>query len=224
MGEQYESSQHVKEGYTIRQHTAMAMRQFEKYFNNDAFEKYQPYGIAVDMFRIVLALHDIGKHLSFVYHGEETYEHTLNALTNTLGHLRYNADQIKVARCLVIGGDVIGGYLTGKKDLSDTVKNVQKLAHESLLPANIFLELLLIYYQSDASSYTEDAFYIDNNNNIRGISSIDSWFDFDAITNRQEHIFSSLHAKKIEMLTNAIFTESKDGLYVLTSGKALLSA
>src|SRR3954471_15723770 len=54
----YEADAGIREGYTVGQHTEMALGQFEKYFADEPL----PAQADSNFFRNVIALHDVGVH------------------------------------------------------------------------------------------------------------------------------------------------------------------
>ena len=156
----------VWEGYNLEQHTLMVMGQFEKYFG----DKDLPSGIDKNIFRLILALHDIGKPEAISKGGKHLqHEYTQKYIQSLFGHL--GIDKKHTALALVLAsGDPIGKYLTGRMDRGETRMVIEKMAARARIPIDEFFELLCIYYKVDAGSYTENA---------GGLRSLDDLFDFD---------------------------------------------
>jgi hypothetical protein len=158
----------VWEGYTLKKHTLMVMGQFEKYFG----DKDLPSGIDKNIFRLFLALHDVGKPEAISRGGKHLqYEYTrqyIQSLFEALG-----IDQRHTDLALVLAsGDPIGKYLTSRMDTIQTRTAIEQMANEAKMSVNEFFELLCIYYKLDAGSYTENA---------GGLRSLDDLFEFDEI-------------------------------------------
>lgn len=162
----YKQGVGVWEGYTLERHTLMVMRQFEKYFG----DKDLPSGIDNDMFRLVLALHDVGKPEAISNGGKHLqHEYTqqyIQSLFEALG-----IDQRHTDLALVLAsGDPIGKYLTSRMDAMQTRTAIEQMANSAKMSVDEFFELLCIYYKVDAGSYTENA---------GGLRSLDDLFNFD---------------------------------------------
>ncbi|HNX90341.1 MAG TPA: hypothetical protein PKG81_00595 [Candidatus Omnitrophota bacterium] len=143
----------LREGYNLETHTLMVMRQFEKYFN----ERALPNGINRDFFRLLTALHDIGKpkaiqegrpDLQFVYTRD---------LINELRPMLPLTDKEVLLASAILNGDPIGKYLKSEYSLEEAVGKIRKMAKSAGMNDGQFFDILTVFYQSDASSYTEDA-------------------------------------------------------------------
>lgn len=164
----YKQGVGVWEGYTLEVHTLMVMGQFEKYFG----DKDLPSGIDKNIFRLILALHDVGKPEAISRGGKHLqHEYTqqyIQSLFEALG-----IDQRHTDLALVLtSGDPIGKYLTSRMDAMQTRTTIEQMANEAKMPVDEFFELLCIYYKLDAGSYTENA---------GGLRSLDDLFDFDEV-------------------------------------------
>ncbi len=164
----YKQGVGVWEGYTLEEHTLMVMRQFEKYFS----DKDLPSDIDKNMFRLILALHDIGKPEAISKGGKHLqYEYTqrdIKLLFEVLGV----GERYRDLALALTSGDPIGKYLTNRTDTIQTRAVIEKMANITKIPIDEFFELLCIYYKLDAGSYTENA---------GGLRSLDNLFDFDEI-------------------------------------------
>lgn len=162
----YKQGVGVWEGYTLEQHTLMVMRQFEKYFGNNDL----PSGVDRNTFRLILALHDIGKPEAIAKGGKYLqHDYTQKYIQLLFEHLGIDEKHKKLALVLA-SGDPIGKYLTSRMNNVDTSTIIEKMAKEANMPINEFFELLCVYYKVDAGSYTKNA---------GGFESLDSLFDFD---------------------------------------------
>ncbi|HOG24501.1 MAG TPA: hypothetical protein PK590_07610, partial [Candidatus Omnitrophota bacterium] len=153
LGPLYSMSVGVWEGYTLEEHTLLAMSQFEKYFSATQL----PGKGDKQIFRILLALHDIGKPQA-VADGrkEEQHARTLEIINEIKEELPLSPEQLNVVMSLV-DGDPIGLFIRGRADLESTVEEIRIKAEKAGLTAAEFFDLLTIYYQMDASSYTADS-------------------------------------------------------------------
>ena len=184
----FESSVGVWENYTLEQHTTFILTQFDRYFSN----KKLPGKVSVKLFRVFLALHDLGKPKA-VKEGNKglQYEYTKELINEILGRLDFSNSEIKICLSLV-DGDPIGQYLY-TDNLKDAKKQTSERARRANVPINEFFELLLIYYKCDAGSYTKDA---------GGLKALDKLFIFDH--KNKELKFSKETNDKIDLLKNAV--------------------
>ena len=144
----------VKEKYTLEQHTLMVLTQFEKYF---AHSWNSPI-LGINKFRILLALHDIGKPLAIRYEGDKSYQHTytskiLPIILQSFG-LDFNESLIVSA---IASQDYLGEYIQGKLSKNEAGKLINAKAREVDVSVEEFMKLLISYYKCDAGSYTSDA-------------------------------------------------------------------
>jgi hypothetical protein len=150
--DEFSKSVGVWEGYTLKEHTLMVLRQFEKYFS----EQRLPADIDRNFLRVVLTLHDIGKPRA-VEEGDKKKQHqyTTVLIKPILKKLGFSEEKIAIAVAL-ISSDPIGEYIK-RGDLQEVVREIRTKANHISLPESEFLDLLLLYYAVDASSYTKDA-------------------------------------------------------------------
>lgn len=164
--EVYKQGTDVWEGYTLEQHTLMVMKQFEKYFS----DKTLPAGINKNNFRLILALHDIGKPEAIAKGGKHLqHEYTQQYVQQLFGELEIDKKHTDLA-LILISGDPMGKYVSNRANALDTRTAIENMAIEAEIPVEDFFELLCIYYKSDAGSYTENA---------GGLRSLDDLFEFD---------------------------------------------
>lgn len=133
---------------TLSEHSLRVLRRFEQYFAN----KPLPYGVDTGFFRLILALHDIGKPVGGS-RGQHRYTRPL--VRAFLQHFCYSDENINLALAL-LSKDPIGSHLRGDsshKNSDTVVAEIKEMAQESGLPLQDFFELLMIYYLVDASSY-----------------------------------------------------------------------
>lgn len=162
----YDQGVGVWEGYDLKKHTLMVMGQFEKYFDNQEL----PLGVDKNTFRLILALHDIGKPEAIAM-GEKHLQHEYTPKYIQLLFKRLGIDEQHTKLALVLtSGDPIGPYLMNKKNYLETKNVIAEMANKANLQIDEFFELLCIYYKVDAGSYTKNA---------GGLESLDKLFKFD---------------------------------------------
>lgn len=188
--QQMKASAGVWEGYTIREHTLMVMTQFEKYFNKEQL----PLGISIEVFRKILAVHDIGKPEAIIQGSKKKqHEYSKMYVPDILRKYGLSEKNIKIAEALV-SGDPIGSYLkTG--NMGDSIKEIKKLAEEAGVNVKDIFEILVVFYKVDAGAYTEDATI---EGVVNGKPSLDSLFEFDRENHRMD--FAENIREKIEEL------------------------
>jgi len=192
LGKKFNADSGVREKYSIKRHTLMVLGQFEKYFA----DRDLPAGIGKDFFRTFLALHDIGKPDAIKKSGDRHNQHryTVGIMSSILNQLDFSEQEVKIASSLVTE-DVIGGYIRERYSGKTATEELTKMANEAGLPFYDFLKLILIFYQVDAGSYTEDA---------GGLKSLDHLFVFDKGKGQMD--FSVNVAAKVDQLK--IFAEA----------------
>ena len=139
---------------TLETHTEMVLIQFKKYFSQVKFS----FPFSHNLFIVTLILHDLGKPKA-ILDGDKALQHkyTVPVLENFLEAMDFTPQEIRVSTGL-IGGDPIGEFL--KKNQTDPnipAGKIKKMSQKSGMDLKIFWEILLVYYQVDASAYTEDA-------------------------------------------------------------------
>jgi hypothetical protein len=183
----YKSGAGVLEGYSLKQHTLLVLSQFEKYYSN----KSLPGGVDSGFFRVVLALHDIGKPDAIQSGGKHLqHEHTLRILVPILEKLGCCENEIRIATSL-LSSDLIGSFIRNRS--KDTPRKISEMAVKAKLPDSDFLDLLILFYKVDAGSYTEDA---------GGLKSLDKLFVFDRVNKSID--FSSSIARRVAALETFI--------------------
>ena len=186
LSKEFNAESGVREKYSIKRHTVMVMGQFEKYFSKSAL----PAGMSESFFRTFLALHDIGKPRSIKETGDKHHQHmyTVRIMSSVLSQLNFTEQEIKIALALV-SEDVIGGYIRSRYSGKRATEELTKMSDDAGLPFYDFLKLILIFYQVDAGSYTEDA---------GGLKSLDHLFVFDPLKRQMD--FSVNVSAKIDQL------------------------
>jgi len=174
---EFEKGVGTREGYTLKEHTLMVMGQFEKYFK----DKELPTGMDHNLFRVIMAVHDIGKPRAAEMRAKHLqHEYTREIIKPVLEELKFNEEEINLALGLVSGDPIGNSLMTGRNDRS--VDQLKKMSQEAGIPIGDFLELVKVFYQVDAGSYTEDS---------GGKKSLDDLFRFDPENNAMdlaEHI------------------------------------
>lgn len=202
-GKEYLKDKGIREKYSLKRHTLMVLRQFEKYFSS----RELPTGVKTSFFRVILALHDIGVPQAIRKTGDKHDQHmyTVRIMSSVLSQLDFTEQEIKIALALV-SRDVIGGYIRGRYSGKGATEELTKMSDDAGLPFYDFLKLLLIFYQVDAGSYTEDA---------GGLKSLDHLFVFDKGKGQMDFsvkVAAKIHQLKIyaEALPNALWLDDHD--------------
>lgn len=164
LGEIYNADAGVWEGYTIGEHTIMVMRQFERYFS----DKQLPNNIDRGIFRLMLALHDVGK-AEAIANGnkDDQHKYTVDIIEEIFDALLLSNKDIATT---LIGADYLGRYIRGRTEIQETIEAIKCSAKRTDMGTQDFFELLTIFYRCDAGSYTEDS---------GGLKSLDHLFIFD---------------------------------------------
>lgn len=171
-GKYYGYDSGVWQNYTLEQHTSMMMRQFDRYFASNFSSSLLTRG----QFRVMLALHDIGKPAAVEKHGDEEgrrrqAEETVLMIPEMIKDLDFD-DQTKALITAVPTRDVMGSLL--KKHTNPekqakalakgrvitpevAVERLKEIAGEIGVDPKELFELYYMYFLSDAGSYTHDA-------------------------------------------------------------------
>jgi len=189
VGDRFEADAGLWEGYSIKEHTLMALGQFEKYFASQNFPQYFSRGI----FRLFLALHDIGKP-DAIAQGDKNLQHkfTVPIIRKIFAKYCIGKTQTDIA-CALIDIDIPGDYIRDRISLECAVQKLHQNAKRAKLPTEKFFELLLIFYKCDAGSYTLDA---------GGLESLDFLFGFDDSVSTLE--FATEIQLEINLLQNKL--------------------
>jgi hypothetical protein len=168
LGELFEADSGVWQDYTVEEHTLMVMRQFDRYFS-DSFSSPL---LSRGEFRVMLALHDIGKGQAVKELGKDEgrkrqHEYTEKIIPETISELGFDESTISLIGSLPIHG-LMGEYMKKHKDADRDSKvipvSTEAASHGFYLeaqrlgigPHELFY-LAKIYFISDAASYTHDA-------------------------------------------------------------------
>ena len=133
--------------YVVKTHTMLVCKQFEKYaFNFDT--NY----MSIDLMRIVLAVHDIGKAIDRA----NQHEHTLSIINELWNLTPFTDYELKLTEVL-LKNDNMGTYFQRKFSTEDLKNEILEDAKALNIPQKILLQYKMILYQCDISSYTKDA-------------------------------------------------------------------
>ncbi len=155
-GKIFEQPAGVREGYTLQEHVAMVLGQFQKYFRGVPFPK----NCDQNVFELMLVFHDIGKPQA-VAEGDSQRQHaySVQEIQRVFTELQYPQKTINIVKALV-QDDPIGMYLRdwdGGDLMRDTAEKIIAMSEAADMPLKDFWRLLQMYYQVDAGSYTADA-------------------------------------------------------------------
>lgn len=139
--------------YILERHTILVLSEFEKYFGSKDF----PQSMDKSLFRLMLALHDIGK-AKAAEEGNINQQHeiTKQIILNIKDQLPINNKDL-ILLLSIINDDPIGLYMQNKISLHTAKSIIVRNAKNCGLSINVFFRILVIYYQSDVASYTKDA-------------------------------------------------------------------
>lgn len=162
----FEADAGVSQGYTIREHTLMVLvifnRQYLKFYSYFKIEPL-PNIRLLELFKITIALHDIGKPLAIAAGNKELqHYYTLPILVEQLRKLNFNESEIQLAVNLV-GNEVMGSLIRQRIDVPTALIKFQALAHQSGLSLKQYLPLQALFYTADAGSYPELRRYVFSN-------------------------------------------------------------
>lgn len=154
----FEMDSGVSEGYTLRTHTEMVLSQFEKYFTPEWHGLEISKLLDRNSFRLLLALHDIGKPESFRRRGgtQAQHEYTSKYAPKILEQLGLHPQKAEVIAG-IISKDLLGAYIFRGENMETTASSIKKQSEELGISRTDLVELLRIYYMCDGSSYTTDA-------------------------------------------------------------------
>ncbi len=162
----YEKDAWVWEKYSIATHTAMVLNNFEKFFAQDKFPKI----FDREIFKLILALHDIGKPEAIENEGKEAqHGYTAKMIEEFFDEMEIEEKYKKFAISL-IWIDVVWEYLQDKISLDEAREEIEKRAVNSGFDTKTFVELLIIFFRVDAGAYTTGA---------GGFEALDKLFVFD---------------------------------------------
>ena len=133
--------------YIVKQHTILVCQQFEKY----AFELNTKV-MNIDLMRLVLAMHDIGKAINRV----TQHTHTLSLIREFWKDTPFTNYELKLVEIL-LKDDHLGNFFQGRYDCSVLQGEIKKDAEELQIDATCLLQLKMVLYQCDIASYTKDA-------------------------------------------------------------------
>lgn len=133
--------------YVVKQHTLLVCQQFEKY----AFELNTKV-MNIDLMRLVLAMHDIGKAIDRA----TQHTHTLSLIREFWTDTPFTDYELKLVEIL-LKDDHLGNFFQGRYDCSMLQDEIKKDAEELQIDALCLLQLKMVLYQCDIASYTKDA-------------------------------------------------------------------
>lgn len=133
--------------YVLRKHSILVSQQFEKY----AFRFNSQY-LNIDLMRIILALHDVGKAISRA----DQHEHTLTLVREFWKISPFTNHELKLAESL-LKNDNIGCYFQDKYGLESLKSEILADSQALQIKPDILLQYKMILYQCDVASYTKDA-------------------------------------------------------------------
>lgn len=190
----FESHAGPWDNYSLEEHTVHVLSHFEMYCSKVIFGR----GQNRLWFRLLLALHDIGKPMA-IENGDKDRQHVCSRMIiNQNKHfLPLTTESLEVMESILFG-DPLGDFLKMNKTLSETKNIILNSAKNTKWSVKEFFECLLLYYQMDAGSYTHE---------ICQKKALDELFKYDQKTNkkvwdarRERLVFSCDLDKQIQML------------------------
>jgi hypothetical protein len=137
--------------YTVEEHTILVSQVFEKYFALNWKNI-----LSVEVFRVMLILHDIGKARAFVNgNKDEQYKYTNIIINEIKDVIPIQKSEFQILLKL-LEADSIGNYFQEKQTLEFTVEEIRRLSDNLIISIVDFFYLLSVYYQCDTASYTKD--------------------------------------------------------------------
>ena len=133
--------------YVTKVHTLIVCQQFEKYafkFNTDA--------LSIDLMRVILAVHDIGKAVD----RDTQHEQTISLVREFWENTPFSEYELNLTESL-LKDNHIGYYFQQKYELEPLVDEILADAKELNIAPEILLQYKMILYQCDVASYTKDA-------------------------------------------------------------------
>ena len=106
----------------------------------------------MDLMRLVLAIHDIGKAID----RSTQHEHTLSLVRELWENTPFTEHEFNLVEVL-LRDDHLGSYFQNKYELSDLKEEIVANATELKMSPSILLQYKMILYQCDIASYTKDA-------------------------------------------------------------------
>lgn len=137
--------------YTIREHTVNVYNQFETYFSSNFSI------INIELFRLFLLLHDIGKPIALKMGNRANQNtETINIIFEYRQELNLSDNDFLLFKALLVS-DSLGLYIQDKLSLEEAFLNIVEQSKNSKLDFKSYFYLLSVYYQCDIASYTKDA-------------------------------------------------------------------
>lgn len=154
----YDGPSGVSEGYSVGQHTALALAILESQIPHFDFStmKLPNYLVNPQRFmKYLVAFHDIGKTIGYkVYHNNShEIEYSYPLAWRLMNNSKFSQDESKLAIALVHEHKVIGDFMQNKISLQEAKASIRRYAKFSACDANTFYSLLEFLYVADAGSY-----------------------------------------------------------------------
>ena len=133
--------------YVTKTHTLLVCQQFEKY----AF-RFNAEEMNLDLMRIILAIHDIGKAVDRA----TQHEQTISLIREFWEETPFTDYELMLAESL-LKDNHLGYYFQQKYDLEPLKNEIIEDAKALNIAPGILLQYKMILYQCDVASYTKDA-------------------------------------------------------------------
>ncbi|MFZ2863852.1 MAG: DarT ssDNA thymidine ADP-ribosyltransferase family protein [Ignavibacteriaceae bacterium] len=139
--------------YKLFDHIKNVLNEFDKYFKDWKFEEV----LSREKMKVFLVIHDIGKPQA-IDSLDKNLQHkfSLQLFEDIKDKLELSAIETKIFRAL-LSDDPLGKYFQYKLFKDKTLELINSIAVRYDINVKEYFELLTVYYQVDAGSYTKDA-------------------------------------------------------------------
>lgn len=138
--------------YTIFEHTRLVIRQFDKYF----YPRNLPESCDLSIFRLILAVHDIGKFRAFQKNDRfNQWKYTIPIVEEVSKEIGITESNLRFISS-ILKHDSLGLYMQDKISDIESKKLLEDSAKKVNFDPRVFFEILTVYYQCDVASYTKD--------------------------------------------------------------------
>lgn len=146
----------VREGYSIGQHSIRVLSTFDAQKDLYEVKELSVSGIRdiEDLLRYALAFHDIGKSIA-VRSGDKFREEKFSVpiAARLMSSLGFNEREVLLGSILIREHQTIGGYLQGRRTLSQAEESIRHSADEMEISPEKMFRLFEIVFVCDAGSY-----------------------------------------------------------------------
>jgi hypothetical protein len=146
----FESSAHVYQGYSVEAHTRMVLDLFANYVDH----RFMGIHLNSNDFKLLLALHDIGKSISKDTSQQHQFTRPIiESIMEKMNFPQTKKDLIVEIACQDYFGELIQGRMLAK----EAANNIEHIARITHVPVDEVFYLCQLYHLCDVSSYTSHA-------------------------------------------------------------------